>query len=289
MLRRMTQLLRRIGASWPLGPMLRHPPVERVVSVFLRSTTVRERARFVLRELPRRTVFCRYTLRRSGLPIFIRHATPDVVTLDEVFYHCQYELPADVAARLEALGRPPKVVDLGANIGLFGVYVLGLFAGAHVTAIEADPANAAVLRLCAKANADRGEWLVVEAAASNRDGTVEFASGGYSLSHQAGPGERGESVRAVDVFPYLAGADLLKMDIEGGEWAILGDPRLQGSAPPAIVLEYHPHLCPEPGSRAAAVTALEAAGFEVHPFAQSNGYGMAWASSRRTGTSPTTG
>ncbi len=289
MLSAMAGLLRRIGANWPLGLILRRPPIERVVSVFLRSVTVRESFRFVLRELPPRKILARYTLRRCGLTVFIRHGTPDVPTLDEVFYQRHYELPEAVAARLRALPRPPRVIDLGANIGLFGAYILGLFPGARVTAIEADAANVSLLRRCAEANERRGEWVIVEAAASNCDGTVEFASGGYSLSHEAGPGERGDPVRAVDVFPYLAGADLLKMDIEGGEWAILGDPRLKDAAPPALVLEYHPHLCPEPEPRAAAVRALEAAGFEVHPFSETNGYGMVWASSSKTGTSPTTG
>ena len=269
--------MRRISTMWPFRTVLRQRQVERIVAVFLRSGTVRERTRFVLHELPQRRTLARYRLRRSGLPVFVRHATPDIVTLDEVFYQETYAFPDAVAARLQALSRPPRILDLGANIGLFGVFVLGDFPGARVTAIEADPANAAVLRRCAAANSSRGEWEVVEAAASDRDGELSFAAGGYSLSHAAVPGETGSPVRAVDALLYLAAADLVKMDIEGGEGTILADPRLEEAAPPALVVEYHPRFCPEPDPRAAAVRALEGAGFEAHPFAEREGHGMIWA------------
>src|SRR5919204_592867 len=204
--------MRRLSRTWPLGIILRQPRVERVVSVFLRSGTVRERTRFVLRELPQRRMLARYAIRRSGLPIFVRHGTPDIATLDEVFYQDSYALPAAVETKLRDLAGPPRILDLGANIGLFGVFVLGAFPGAQGTAIEADPANAAVLRRCAEANSGRGEWEIVEAAASNRDGEVAFAAGGYSLSHAAGPDEPGTPVRAVDVLPYLAAADLARLE-----------------------------------------------------------------------------
>ena len=44
----------------------------------------------------------------------------------------------------------------------------------------------------------------------------------------------------VDVFPYLAAADLVKIDIEGSEWEILADARFAGIAARVLVLEYHP-------------------------------------------------
>jgi FkbM family methyltransferase len=269
--------MRRLSTIRPFSTVLHQPRIERVVAVFLRSGTVRERVRFVLRELPQRPVLARYALARSGLPVFVRHATPDIVTLDEVFYQETYAFPDVVTARLRTLGRPPRVLDLGANIGLFGVFVLGELPGAHVTAVEADPANVSVLRRCAAANSGRGDWEVVEAAASNREGTLSFAAGEYSLSHVAGPDESGRPVRAVDAVSSLARADLVKMDIEGGEWAILADPRLEAAAPPALVLEYHPRFCPEPDPRAAALRALDRIGLETRPFDERDGHGMIWA------------
>jgi hypothetical protein len=45
----------------------------------------------------------------------------------------------------------------------------------------------------------------------------------------------------VDVFPILEGKeiDVLKIDIEGGEYEILGDPRFERLKFGAIVMEWH--------------------------------------------------
>ena len=49
----------------------------------------------------------------------------------------------------------------------------------------------------------------------------------------------------VDVFATLEGhVALLKIDIEGAEWAILEDPRLAALDAEAIVLEWHAMGCP---------------------------------------------
>ncbi len=188
------------------------------------------------------------------------------------------------------------MVDLGANIGLFGIFMLERDPGARIFAVEADPANAEILRRCIAANVGLGDWQVIEAVASVQEGSVAFVAGRHSLSHIAGPGEPGVEVPALDVFPLLEGADLLKMDIEGGEWPILADPRLAATAVRALVLEYHAFSCPEPNARVAATEALTRAGFEVQPAGGTDDYGVVWAwrpaptaSSSSTGTSPTNG
>jgi FkbM family methyltransferase len=272
--------------------VLRRPRVERIVALFVRSTVVEESAKFIARELlpgRRRAV---YRLRGSAARVVIRHGTADVVTLDEVFHLRDYELPEAVARELETL-EEPRVLDLGANIGLFGVFALDRYPRARITSIEADPDNAAALRECVAINRAGARWEVVEAVASAREGTTSFVAGDYSLSHVAGPGEAGVPVRSVDVFGYLAEADFAKIDIEGGEWVILGDPRLADSPVRAIVVEYHAFACPSPHPREAAAAALRSAGFDVEA-KDADDYGIAWArrptaSSSSTGTSPTTG
>ena len=80
------------------------------------------------------------------------------------------------------------------------------------------------------------------------------------------------------MLPEIAAADLVKMDIEGGEWEILRDPRFAASPPRAIVLEYHPHpSAPDP--RAAVEGLLRDAGLtEQAPiFHRADGHGMLWA------------
>ena len=48
----------------------------------------------------------------------------------------------------------------------------------------------------------------------------------------------------------MAEADLVKIDIEGGEWPILTDPRFAQLPTPALVIEYHPAGCPGPDPQA---------------------------------------
>jgi FkbM family methyltransferase len=247
--------------------------VERVVATLLRATIVRESVRFAVRELAGAAGIRRYRLRGTGLFVFIRHRTPDVATLDEVFYQRQYEPPP---ALLSSLPQRINVVDLGANIGLFGLFALGRLGSVRLTAIEPDPANTALL--FATRDANELDWAIVQAAAAASEGTVPFASGGFSLSRvERGP-EHPE-VAAVDAFHYLAGADLAKVDIEGSEWEILGDARLATDGPRALVLEYHPYLAPGPDAAAAARHLLLEAGYEIgpsRPTAENHGVVWAW-------------
>jgi hypothetical protein len=128
-----------------------------------------------------------------------------------------------------------------------------------------------------EANCSGDRWRLIEAAAMDRDGSVAFLSGVFSRS-RIEPGEGTIEVEAVDVFPYLERADLAKVDIEGGEWAILADPRFRELEVPAIVLEYHPDQAPGDDPKVLALEAVKGAGYEarvVEEFAP--GQGMLWA------------
>jgi FkbM family methyltransferase len=248
--------------------------VERVVATGLRSTAVQERVRFVARELAGRRGVARYRLRESGLKAYLRHGTPDVATLDDVFYSRHYDPPQPVDELLRGLGRAPEVLDLGANVGLFGLFALERFPDSRVLSFEPDGANAALLRQCAAVN--DGRWEVVEAAAWTEDGSVPFVSGEYSISRIDPAAPR--TVRAVDVLPLLERADWAKIDIEGAEWAILADPRFAGCSPRALVLEYHQHLCPDSSPLALAEQTLHASGYSVEPGQSFGpGHGIVWA------------
>jgi FkbM family methyltransferase len=287
-------LARRLGRRPGVRALLERPVVEREVSTFLRGSLVRESPAFVAREVLRRQGSAKYHLRASGKAVWLRHSSPDIPTLDEVFYQRQYEVPAAILAELRGLGRRVGVLDLGANIGLFGVFISELL-DVEVTAVEPDRANFQLLHRNSKEN---GGWRLIEAAAATEDGTVPFVGGEGSLSRVD---DRGLGhVEAIDVFPLLEDADLVKIDIEASEWPILKDARLAGSSRLAIVLEYHP--APAAGSsdaRTAAVNALEAAGFACIPVLHhehgagvlwaTRGYGVEAASTSKTGTSPTSG
>jgi FkbM family methyltransferase len=247
-------------------------PVARLIAALTRGALFRERARFVACELAgaRRTA-C-YRLRASGVAVFLRHRTPDLDVLSEVFLDADYEPPPELAALA-----PARILDLGANIGLFGAWALGRWPAAAVDAYEPDPANASVHRRTVAANPGR-RWTLHEAAAATAAGELRLAGGGFATSAQVDGGAGGEPVPAVDALPAMAAADLVKIDIEGGEWALLADPRLRHAAP-VLVLEYHPHLAPGPDARAAALALLDRAGYATHPCFHDEraGHGMLWA------------
>jgi FkbM family methyltransferase len=262
--------LRRIGALRPVLAFLTSPRVERVVATVLRASPVRGRIRFLANEVRPSSVPRAYRLRESGMVIHVRHGTPDVAALGEVFYERQYEPPAAVAGFLDGLDRPPAILDLGANVGYFTVFAAFRFPHSRIVAFEPDPANAELMRRTMDANAL--DYRLIEAAASTRDGEVPFAAGGFTLSRiDAG----GEPVRARDVLPLLAQFDLAKIDIEGGEWELLADSRFPRLASPVLVLEFHTHLAPR---SADAENVLEEAGYSIErrlPFGE--GHGLLWA------------
>ncbi|MFI5008938.1 MAG: FkbM family methyltransferase [Solirubrobacterales bacterium] len=243
----------------------------------LRARTVRPTAAFVARECMGRGGLFVYRVRYNGLRAAIRHNTGDVVTLGEVFYTNYYQPIREVE---HALARVENIVDLGANVGLFGVFAATRWPEAEILAFEPDPANAAVHERTIALNELEERWKLIRAAAGAREDRVAFVAGGIALSHLPDVGEDEPTIEVPleDVLPRLAGADLLKMDIEGGEWAILGDPRFRAAPPRALVLEYHPHLCPGPNARGAAESALEAAGLCVQSlWHRDDGHGMLWA------------
>lgn len=223
---------------------------------------VRELWRFKWREHRGRPVLGAYHTRGRATPYFIRHATRDVGIFSEVFIAGEYSPPGAVAECLACLGRPPRILDLGANIGLFAAFCRERWPGAHVVSVEPDPENLALLRRTA---AGTEEIEVVAACAAARDGSVRFVAGQFAESHVADAGSTEDTIEVpcVDALRLAADADLVKIDIEGSEWEILADPRLAASAARAIVIEWHEQRCPSPDPPAAAHAALRRAGFEV--------------------------
>jgi FkbM family methyltransferase len=264
------------------APGFRHLTRSRALlrlSFALRASLVRERLRFAASELRRRPTTGVYRLRESGVAIALRHHTGDVMVLDEIFSQREYDPPEVLTAALARLPSDARIVDLGANIGLFGAWALGRFPEANVLAVEADPANAAVHRRAIEANHSSERWRLIEAFAATTAGTVRFTAGQHATSHAASEQDDAVDVPSIDVFAELEGAGLLKIDVEGAEWSLLADPRFAAAAPPVVVLEYHREGAPGPDPEAAAVEALRAAGLEVvHAGRKPQfGAGLVWA------------
>jgi FkbM family methyltransferase len=226
------------------------------------SRPVRERGRFTACETVRRRGVRAYRLPGLDAVALLRHDMGDGYVLAESLGP-EYEAPEPVD-RLLAAAAPPRVLDLGANVGFFGLRVLARHPRASIVAFEPDPANAAILRRCIELNGRDATWSVVEACAATTDGRLGFTGGSGAMSRLSGPGEPATlEVAARDVFPHMEGADLVKIDIEGGEWALLADERFAAASPPALFLEFHERLCPHESPRRAAAERLESLGYAV--------------------------
>ncbi|MDP9399874.1 MAG: FkbM family methyltransferase [Actinomycetota bacterium] len=240
------------------------PPVEATLPL---AGLVEESGAFAARERAGARVVAGYRLREGRAPLLLRHRSPDLGVLGEVLGDRVYEPPGHLA-----LPAAPRVVDAGANIGLFGLFARLRLGAARVTSFEPDRFNLPLLR--AVAGAGGGAWEVVAACAGVRDGEVAFGHGQFACSRLEGEGR----AEVADLFAHLAGADLLKLDVEGGEWAVLADPRLATEGPPAVVLEYHPFLAPSADARGAAHALLRAAGYATQEVLhRADGVGTLWA------------
>jgi FkbM family methyltransferase len=265
------------------------------VTVASAAAGVTAPVRFAGNELLLRRRLQSYRIRRSGMRIFVRHPMADAWVVHEVINRGVYRPPPPVERLLRARDHPLRIVDLGAHVGSTTLLMLELFPRAHVTAFEPNPATAAVLRRAIAANGLQAQCEVRQAAAGVAPGTALME--GFSLlahlvrddaveavdqfpflrAYQAG-GSEPEPVEVVDVLPDLQGADLIKMDIEGGEWRILQDPRFAQLQAGALVLEYHPQGAPQPDTTEAVRALLARAGFRVgEPFDQHHGVGLIWA------------
>jgi FkbM family methyltransferase len=174
-----------------------------------------------------------------------------------------------------AAGAAPLIVDGGANIGLSVAYFKTIYPACRIVAFEADSRNFALLA----GNAKRNSWSDLELhnlGLHRGDGELLFydyndvpgaLSGGFWQPPSAGAPKRVLRLRTVPLSRYIdRRVDLLKLDIEGSEHAVLED--LEANAKLAhieqIILEYHHHVQPREDRLGGFLSLLERAGFGYH-------------------------
>jgi len=143
------------------------------------------------------------------------------------------------------------VVDIGANVGYYTLLASDLVGDCGtVVAFEPTPANVALLHKSIEANGYKNV-TVVAMAVSNRSGTAKLLLGRNSECNRITPAdEDGASIRVETVTldeyfaPFGMRVDLIKIDAEGAEMAILeGARELLARNPDLIILtEYNPKL-----------------------------------------------
>ncbi|HKV05092.1 MAG TPA: FkbM family methyltransferase [Candidatus Acidoferrales bacterium] len=168
------------------------------------------------------------------------------------------------------------VVDIGANLGYYTLMAARLVGPKGIVhAFEPSPENFALLRRSVEANGYKNVVLVPQAV-SNHSGTARLridraSSGGHSLSAFRGGAESIE-VETVSLDDYFADrgekVDVIKMDAEGAEMAILGGMRELLARNPELTLltEFFPRAIRGfGGAPEEFLSQLVQCGFRIHP------------------------
>jgi len=155
--------------------------------------------------------------------------------------HCYY---------FETENPRPVIIDAGAHIGLASLYFKKQFPGALITAIEPNPTNLALLEQNIWEN-DLRDVTTVEAALTPQAGQITLYQdvtqswlSTSSIHERAWNGEQ-ETIpfeaKAITLSSLLTqSVDLLKLDIEGAELAVLAEAKDELANVSKIFVEFHP-------------------------------------------------
>ncbi|MFC1688678.1 FkbM family methyltransferase [Pseudomonadota bacterium] len=179
------------------------------------------------------------------------------------FLHSHKEIFVENIYSFETVSRNPVIFDVGANVGLATVYFGQKFPGAKIIAIESDNRIVDILRN----NIDTYLLSNVEihhgaAWKSNED--LHFSSDradGGRLSNNGS--EIVPGIRLLDLLKSHDLVDLLKMDIEGAETAVLEDCEPLLGRVERLFVEYH-SIVGQRQTLGAIISILEKAGFRYY-------------------------
>lgn len=134
----------------------------------------------------------------------------------------------DEYACITQLFRPevsPRILDLGANLGSFALRVFLHCPGARVASVEAANDTFDVLQANRALNPSF-DWQVFNNGVWREDGLLSLVRRGISVSHLVTEGSGDEAIEGISLITLLGRldwdqVDLIKMDIEGGEEAVV--------------------------------------------------------------------
>lgn len=184
--------------------------------------------------LPR---FQEITTSTSGLKWKVPDFPSFAHAFKEIFVDRIYEFPDS--------GKPLKIVDLGANVGVATIFFRRRYPNAEISVYEADPYIFKYLENNLNINRIAGVKLY-NLAVWDCSGTLSFSSdhadGGNVVSEENHHDGKSITVHAVDIREIVTSEDcidFLKMDIEGAENKLI--PLLAGnlSTVKNIFVEYH--------------------------------------------------
>ncbi len=190
------------------------------------------------------------------------------------FYGIFYEIFIEDNYRIDGLKNVRKIVDAGANIGVSAVYFAQRYPGAHIDCFEPNPEALSYLRK----NVESYSMVEVHPyALGEREGEVSFfvdaqikgssIAGTYDLFGRKHRESKQIRVPMKTLSSYIIGpVDILKIDVEGGESAILTDLIGTGAIKEVrnLLMEFHFDPTELPHSFTTLLELLEAQGFFVY-------------------------
>lgn len=207
-----------------------------------------------LRKIPRFTD-CRAKV--YGWTLFIPDSASFLSNYKEIFVEKIYAFSFKSST--------PRILDLGANIGLSVLFFKQLYPNAQITALEADPKIFEYLKRNVHGNGYTDVQLVNKAAWYENT-TLKFSSEGADGGRVALSGDENIiEIDAINIAEFLKNKqfDFLKMDIEGAEEYVL--PACKDYLPHIkfVFVEYHSKV----GQKQRLdriISTLADAGFRIH-------------------------
>ncbi|NBR84728.1 MAG: FkbM family methyltransferase [Verrucomicrobia bacterium] len=182
---------------------------------------------------------------------------PLTIELGETVIHAQNWLELDFLFNEVFVGneyyvklprRDPFIIDCGANIGCTTLYFKLHYPDARILAFEPNPYCFEMLKKNVEANGLKHVALV-QAACASAPGTTTFHVNPTFSPLSSAIGNRDEKQKTVPIEVRLVklsdsiteNVDLLKLDIEGGEWDVFADLVASGKLAriDRMAIEYH--------------------------------------------------
>jgi FkbM family methyltransferase len=139
----------------------------------------------------------------------------------------------------------PRILDIGANIGLSTLFFKSIYPKAQITAFEADPKIYKYLEKNVRGNG-WNDVNLINKAIWYENTTLSFVSDGSDAGHIGNNTNSNSSieVRTLDIAEVLSNGkfDFVKMDIEGAEEFVLPRCRYLLTDVKFIFVEYHSRL-----------------------------------------------
>ncbi|GAB3993566.1 hypothetical protein GCM10028807_29110 [Spirosoma daeguense] len=174
------------------------------------------------------------------------------------------EIFVDEFYRFTSSNTNPVIFDCGANIGTSVIYFRETYPQARIVAFEADEQISAILQQNLQQNQITGVDIITKAVWTNEEG-IWFGSDQADSASIYSQTDRKlvPSVRLRDHLLREVRIDMLKMDIEGAETAVLSDCQDALAHVQNMFVEFHAYLN-HPQTLAEVITVLEKSGFRYY-------------------------